>query len=117
VRKAKIGSSDAEKALAWETIQAVRDHLGGRGWPAPILADSGNGYHLLYRIDLPADDGGQVRRLLHALGERFDTDKVKIDRAVFNPARICKAYGTWSRKGDSTPERPHRQSRILEVPA
>jgi len=27
---------------------------------------------------------------------------------VFNPARICKLYGTLSRKGDSTPERPHR---------
>jgi hypothetical protein len=113
VRRAKISSTGAEKAFAWETIQAVRDHLGGRGWPAPILADSGNGFHLLYRIDLPADDGGTVRKLLHALGDRFDTDKVKIDRTVFNPSRICKFYGTMARKGDPTETRPHRLAKLL----
>jgi hypothetical protein len=80
------------------------------------LIDSGNGYYLLYRIDLPADDGGLVKRVLLALAQRFDTDAVKIDPAVFNPARICKVPGTWARKGDNTPERPHRESRLLEVP-
>ena len=32
------------------------------------------------------------------------------------PARITKLYGTMTRKGDHTPERPHRRSRILEIP-
>jgi hypothetical protein len=57
-----------------------------------------------------------VQRILLALSQRFDTDAVKIDRAVFNPARLCKIPGTLARKGDSTGDRPHRRARILEVP-
>ncbi len=34
-----------------------------------------------------------------------------------NAARIWKAYGTVARKGDSILGRPHRISRILEVPS
>src|SRR5581483_3191670 len=44
----------------------------------------------------------------------FDNDRVKLDRKVFNPSRICKLYGTLARKGDPTPERPHRLSRIVK---
>ncbi len=33
----------------------VRDHLRGQGWPEPVVGDSGNGAHLLYRADLPND--------------------------------------------------------------
>jgi hypothetical protein len=116
VRDTLVSATDAEKALALETVTAVRDYLRGTGWPAPILADSGNGYHLLYRVDLPADDGGLVQRVLAALARRFDTDRVHIDRSVFNPARICKMPGTVARKGDHTPSRPYRRARLLEVP-
>lgn len=115
-RDAHISATDAEKAYAREMVQRVRDHLAGCGWPAPVLADSGNGYHLLYRVDLPAADGGVVEAVLKALATRFDTGKVKIDTSVHNPARICKLPGTWARKGDSTPTRPHRQAQVLEAP-
>ncbi len=116
-RPAGISSTDSEKEFAHRAILAIRDHLReDAGWPAPILADSGNGYHLLYRIDLSADDGGLVQRCLQALGSRFDTDRVKVDTSVFNPSRICKLYGTQARKGDSTQNRPHRWARVLEIP-
>jgi hypothetical protein len=115
-RPKDISSTDAEKANALEVVQAIRRHLAGAGWPMPILADSGNGYHLLHRIELPADDGGLVKRILQTLAARFDTERVAIDQRVFNPARIWKVYGTTSCKGDSTSSRPHRRSRILEVP-
>ena len=52
----------------------------------------------------------QVLSLLHS---NADTE---IDGTVGNPARITKLYGTWVRKGDTTPERPHRVSNILEIP-
>jgi hypothetical protein len=115
-RLAGISSSETEKALAHERALAIRDFLWGAVWPPPILADSGNGWHLLYRIDLPPDDGEVVKRCLHALAARFDDARVSIDTAVFNPARIVKLYGTMARKGDSTPERPHRFSRLVEIP-
>jgi hypothetical protein len=116
IRDAFVSATEEEKAAALDIARAVREHLAARGWPAPILADSGNGFHLLYRIDLDANDGGLVERILQALAARFNTDRVKIDTKVFNPARICKLPGTWARKGDNTPTRPHRWSKLLEVP-
>ena len=41
---------------------------------------------------------------------------VKIDRTVFNPSRILKAYGSIARKGESTEDRPHRAARLLNIP-
>lgn len=116
VRKAGISSTDGEKAKAQEAVTRVREYLTQCGWADPIVADSGNGYHLLYRIDLPCDDDGLVKRALTALSLRFDTKEVTIDKAVFNPARIVKLYGTKARKGDDTPDRPHRWTQILEIP-
>ena len=89
-----VSSTDEEKDAAWHKVLAVRQHLLGLGWPQPYIADSGNGYHLLYRIDLPAKDDGLIQRVLQALARQFDDDQVKIDQKVFNPARICKLYGT-----------------------
>lgn len=116
VRIADVSSTDAEKATAEEAIKAIRVHLRQQDWPAPLLADSGNGYHLLYRINVSADDAGLIERSLKGLAALFDSEAVKIDSTVFNPSRIVKLYGTVSRKGDHTPERTHRQSRILHIP-
>ncbi|HEY4760661.1 MAG TPA: hypothetical protein VIH42_08785, partial [Thermoguttaceae bacterium] len=82
----------------------------------PIEADSGNGGHLLYRIDLPADEGGLVQRVLKVLDHQFSDQAVEVDVSVFNPARISKLYGTLACKGDSVPDRPHRIARLLYVP-
>ena len=92
--------------------------LAETGFPAPILADSGNGAHLLYSIDLPNDDASRllIKRCLEVLDILFSDDKTTIDTANFNTARIWKLYGTMSRKGDHTPERLHRKSRIMSVP-
>jgi putative DNA primase/helicase len=117
VRPSDVSSTDPEKASARELIEKVRDELGELGWPQPVLADSGNGYHLLYRIDLPADDGGLVKRVLTALANRFETGRVKLDQKVFNPARIVKLYGTKARKGAYTEDRPHRWARLLDIPS
>jgi len=116
VRASGISSTDEEHESAKQRAVQIRDALHSEGWPRPILGDSGNGAHLLYRIDLPASDNKLVKRCLEAIALRFDDDKVKVDQAVFNPARIWKLYGTVSRKGDSVPDRPHRLARILELP-
>lgn len=112
-----ISSTKEEKDAAREIILAVKNDLAAQGWPAPILSDSGNGYHLMYRIDLPADDCGIVERILKALAAKYDTPAVRIDQSVFNPARICKMPGTMARKGDNVKSRPHRRAKILEIPS
>jgi hypothetical protein len=112
-RKSGISATAAERLAAKRVTWKVHQHLKGRGWPDPVIGDSGNGFHLLYRIDQPADDGGRVQRCLEALAARFDTPAAAVDVAVANPGRIWKLYGTVARKGDSTPDRPHRLTDLI----
>lgn len=117
-RPAGISSTDEEKESAEETILQVRDWLYAQGWPEPLFADSGNGWHLLYRVDLPADDATKdnLQALLQSLAAQFDTEQAQVDCSVFNAARLVKLYGTHVRKGDSTTDRPHRMARIISIP-
>lgn len=115
VRPSGISSTDQEHSVAIERAFQIREELRDDGWPAPIFGDSGNGGHLLYRVELPANDDELVKRCLLGLARRFDDDRVKIDQKVFNPSRIWKLYGTVSRKGDSVVDRPHRLAHVLEA--
>ena len=117
-RPTGISSSDAEHQQALDLAALIAKALAGQGWPEPVFADSGNGAHLLYRVDLPnnAETTDLLKRCLEALSARYSTDDVAVDETTFNASRIFKAYGTTSRKGDDTAERPHRPSRILEAP-
>lgn len=116
VRPANVSATDDEKAAARKVLDGIREDLNARGWPGPMVVDSGNGFHLWYPIGLPADDGGLVERTLKALAARHDTTAAKVDTSLFNASRIIKLPGTWARKGDSIPNRPHRMARVLEVP-
>src|SRR5262249_30034358 len=73
---------------------------------------------LLLRIDLPNDTASLtlLGRVLAALDFRFSDAQVTIDQKTANAARISKLYGTLAAKGDSTPERPHRLTAILDEP-
>jgi hypothetical protein len=118
VKPAGISATDAEHEAALERIQRIREFLSEGGWPEPIVADSGNGGHLLYRLP-PMEmalAGDFVRRCLRSLSERFSDTTVRVDEATANASRICKLYGTLVRKGDSTADRPHRRSRLIETP-
>jgi putative DNA primase/helicase len=115
-RPADISASEDEHCAAQDLARKCSAWLTSQEWPSPIFADSGNGAHLLYRIDLPANDNGLVRRCLEALAGQFDNDTIKVDQKVFNPARISKLYGTTPHKGHSIPERPHRPARLIDVP-
>ena len=115
-RPAGISSTDVEKEAARAVMKGVVKWLQRLGWADPIIGDSGNGYHLLYRIDWPTDDKDIVSKCLEALSLWSDTDMVKIDTVVHNPSRIWKLYGTTVRKGDNIEERPHRVARLLHIP-
>jgi Protein of unknown function (DUF3631) len=109
-----ISASNPEKERATAKARKIYTFLmKERGWPKPVACDSGNGNHLLFRVALPTDDSGLVKRVLEGLDHRFGGDGVRIDCSVFNAARITKLYGTPALKGDNTPERPHRLSKVL----
>lgn len=116
-RPAGISSTDSEHAAALALALYVRDELTAAGWSTPIYADSGNGAHLLYRIDLPNDDASRdlLKSALEALATKYGTPQVTIDKTTFNAARICKLYGTVARKGSHMAEYPHRLARIVET--
>ncbi len=117
-RPRNFSATDGEKAAAAGVAQGVRAWLTGCGFPAPVLADSGNGFHLLYQVDLEntTEIRDLVKRFLVNLAGRFSTAAVTLDTSVSNASRICKLYGTVARKGPDTPDRPHRLSRILVIP-
>jgi hypothetical protein len=117
VRKSGISSTDQEHGRAITAALAAWDILR-RAFGNPVVADSGNGAHLLYRLDLPNDDNAtaMIKHILAGVAARCSTDNVDVDQKVFNPARITKLYGTMACKGSSIPDRPHRRSRLLEIP-
>ena len=116
VRPGGISSSETEKQHAWQCVESVRRHLGSSGLPEPLVADSGNGYHLYYRVDLPADSP-IPRHFLSTLSGRFSTALVTIDTSVASASQLTKIFGTLAAKGDSTSDRPHRLSCIIDAPS
>lgn len=118
VRPAGVSSSETELSYAQDMAKEVLDYMRGLGFEDPVTAGSGNGYHLLYRIDVPVDKPGHalIEKCLKVLSSVFDSDRVKIDTTNANPSRICKLHGTLAQKGRSTKERPHRMSHIIHVP-
>lgn len=116
VRPAGISASEDEVSLARASAMACWSWLTENGFPLPVVAMSGNGWHLLYRIELDADDAGLIKSCLAAIGAKWTSAEVSVDQKVFNAARITKLYGTLARKGDATKDRPHRRSELVEVP-
>jgi hypothetical protein len=118
VRPGGVSSSNPEHEAAFAMAERVALWLGNLGFPEPVRADSGNGAHLLYRIDLPNDDASLtlVKRGLAVLDAIFSDESATVDKTNSNAGRIWKLYGTIARKGDNTAERPHRRSRVLSVP-
>lgn len=111
-----ISSSEEEHDKALALARTIRAELCAEEWPEPILADSGNGAHLLFRVDLPTNDHGLTQRVLEALDRRFSNATVDVDKSTHNPARLIKLYGSLARKGDHTDDRPHRHSQLLDIP-
>jgi hypothetical protein len=114
-------AADDEKARTLAMAGRIREYLAGEGWPAPVVVDSGNGHHLLYRVaglpvELPLKDDDRMRRVLVHLAAKFGGPDGKVDTAVYNPGRIVKFPGTLACKGEASETRPHRRARVLEVP-
>lgn len=115
-RPAGIAATDAEVDLAVVMAADIEDVLRSQGWSLPLIASSGNGQYLLYRIDLPNDTASlnTIKRVYasiqHMLAPYYDpaTAGVSIDVTVGNAARILRVGGTTNRKGDPLPDRPHR---------
>jgi len=115
----KLSTTDAEKSHAWEVAEKLRSLIRSAGdIHDPLVVDSGNGWHLYYRLREPADDGDaeQVTGCIADICDTRAAPHARIDRLVFNLSRIMKIPGTLACKGESTTDRPHRHAAVVEIP-
>ena len=117
-RPSKTSATNEEVEKSQETMKRVYAYLKNQGFPEPIIAFSGNGFHLLYKVSLAnsKENADLIKGFLSALDVFFSDDCVKIDTTVYNAGRICKLYGTLAQKGRNSEEQPHRMSKILYIP-
>lgn len=115
-RPSGISSTDTELAASEEIARKIVQDMSADGWASPLLACSGNGWHVLYRVNILADDDGLTKRVLDRMSQLYSVGVCKVDEKVFNASRIWKLYGTLACKGDATTDRPHRWARIVEEP-
>jgi putative DNA primase/helicase len=115
-------ATEEEKGEAYRTMQTLTPFMLWRGWSDPLVVDSGNGYHLYYRLANPQPGGSAdsstdpIAVVLKLLNAKFGTPGANIDTNVFNAARLMRIPGTVTRKGSGQGERPHRVSKIVSMP-
>lgn len=111
-------STDKEKEMAKEVVNNVFKFLRDEGFEKPVVCDSGNGFHLLYKIAMKNSNENTTicKEFLQVLDMLFSNPNVEIDCTTHNASRVCKLYGTFSRKGSNTKKRPQRESKILRIP-
>ncbi len=114
-----ISARDSQRKAPYQAALDVRKYLRSKGFTDPVVIDSGNGYSLYYRIDLPNSPEALalVSGALDHLKQNITGDGFIIDTTVCNASRICKITGTKSCKGADLPDQPHRLSQFLEIPA
>lgn len=104
----KEAATDEELDQARQRMIEVVSWISMEGYERPLVAMSGNGYHVLERVNLKIDDTLPSR--LEAYFHEAPTEGMD---SIFDLPRIIKVPGTMSVKGVPTTERPHRLSFIL----
>ena len=111
-------ATNAEKAKAFDKVQEFVEHATAGGLPTPIINDSGNGYHVSFKIpEIDVSEGEElVRDFTEYVAVHYSDENVKVDTSVTAPAHQVRVIGTLNRKGEDMPERPHRRSSIVALP-
>ena len=109
VRPAGISASNEEHEAALARAQQIRQFLVETlAWPEPVLADSGNGAHVLVRADLPNDEASTnlIQAGLKALAAKFTDTKVVVDEGYTTRRESGNFRARWLAKG-IIPRRGH----------
>jgi hypothetical protein len=119
-RAKDTASTDAELALAVACAERVAAWAEEQGLVRPTIMMSGNGAQVWFAVPAIRLDGAEKRARVQAGLKRFEEEArracgaagVSID-SIHDLPRIIKVIGSVSKKGDPTPERPHRTSHPL----
>ncbi len=113
-----LAATDDEHEAARTLALSILEWLMARNWPAPVAIDSGNGWHLVFHIQLPNDEASRnvIRDFLLALHEKFSCEKGDVGKECHDARRISKLPGSWAKNKETEPGRPHRRCYILSAP-
>ena len=86
-----VDAHDGDKATARHQAEEIKAELG----PPLIHSDSGNGYGLVYGIDLPNNEASKFRvaSFLRSLNARYSC----VDASVYTAGRLTRIIGTPNR--------------------
>lgn len=118
VRPKGISSNQAELQASIDLARHIVEVMEREGWGKGIVGISGNGADVLYKMRLAVTPESKetIKHTLAYLAERFSNAQAKVDTNLIAANIDTKIYGTVARKGDSTSDRPHRRSQILDIP-
>jgi len=97
----------------------IKTKLMSFGFLEPITVATGNGGCLFFSVKGFKNEEltrRLIQNFLKSLANEFDSDTVKIDTKVFNPARLCRVPGTYNRKGEERENQGFRMARIDDLP-
>ena len=117
-RPTKTSSTSAQIEKTRILSGRIIQYLQNVGFEAPVIAFSGNGYHMLYKLYMTntAENKKLLEMVLKTLNMLFADDEIDVDMKNFNPSRICKLYGTRAQKGIDADGNSHRMSCIVQIP-
>jgi archaellum biogenesis ATPase FlaH len=117
-RPSGCNSTEAELQASRDVMRNIGIYLRDKGFSSPVIAMSGNGYHMYYHVALKneSDKAELIKTFLKVLDMNFSNDVCDVDLSVFNASRIAKVIGTRSAKGANTQERPQRESFFVKIP-
>jgi len=104
-------ANEEELATAKKNAGEMVYWILSKGFETPLLAMSGNGFHVLQKTNIEFNDSEEIKGKLEAYFH--EAPVAKLD-SIFDLPRIIKVPGTASIKGNPTEDRPHRQSFIVD---
>ena len=110
----KRNATYEEHEKARKVAERAREFLKSLGFPQPVVADSSNGFHLLYPLKLTKSKAHDtlIKTALRALSEHVSEDSCKIDTVVCDRGRKIRMPGSLNNEMESD----NRMARILETP-
>lgn len=111
-RPAGTSAPDGKVKVARKVADDVLEVFKKCGIKNYLVANSGNGIHILLEGKFNDFPDSFRKKLLQALALEFDREDAKIDVVTHDSARLTKLYGCIATKGVPTEETPHRQSYV-----
>lgn len=111
----KTAATSEEKTQAQTNACDLMEWFSNHGYSRPYIGDSGNGFHIVQKVDLEVKDSNEISNQLRGYFKEVQHSNPFLEDSIFDLPRILKVPGTLSLKGPNTRERPHRIAKIVSL--